>query len=50
MNFVADKFDLKKDILFNEKVTSAAFDYNTKQWNVITNNNYNFRSKFLITV
>ena len=49
MNFVADKFDLKKDILFHEKVTSAAFDHNTKQWNIITNNNYNFRSKFLIT-
>ena len=25
MNFVADKFDLKKDILFKQKVTSAKF-------------------------
>ena len=49
MNFVADKFDLKKNILFHEKVTSATFDHNTKHWNIITNNNYNFRSKFLIT-
>ena len=49
MNFVADKFDLRKDILFHEKVTSAAFEHNTKRWNIVTNNYYNFRSKFLIT-
>ena len=44
MNFVAYN-DLKKDILFHEKVTSAAFDHNTKQWNIITNN-YNFDQNF----
>ena len=49
MNFVADKFDLKKNILFKQKVTSAKFIEDNNNWNVITNANNHFKSKFLIT-
>ena len=49
VNFVAKKFDLKKDILFNNKVINAEFNQNKNQWNLITNNNKKFTSKFLIT-
>ena len=49
MNFVADKFDLKKDILFNNKVTSAQYNEDKICWKITTNNKINFKSKFLIT-
>ncbi len=49
MNFVANKFDLKKDILFQQKVTSACFNNDEKNWNVITNNKNAFKAKFLIS-
>ncbi len=49
MNFVAEKFDLKKDILFNNKVTSANFNQDKIYWEIATNNKMNFRSKYLIT-
>ena len=48
MNFVADKFDLKKDILFKQKVTSSKFNEDENNWNLITNGNNHFKSKFLI--
>ena len=48
VDFVAKKFDLKKDILFNHKVINAEFNQNKNQWNLITNNNKKFTSKFLI--
>lgn len=49
MNFVANKFDLKKDILFQQKVTSATFSSNEKKWKVVTNNKIKFNAKFLIS-
>jgi len=49
MNFVANKFDLKKDILFQQKVTSACFNNDENNWNVITNNKNAFKAKFLIS-
>ena len=48
MNFVADKFDLKKNILFKQKVTSSKFNEDENNWNLITNGNNHFKSKFLI--
>ena len=48
MNFVADKFNLKKDIQFNQKVTSAKFDDSSKSWEVVSNNNIYYKTKFLI--
>ena len=48
INFVADKFDLKKDILFKQKVTSSKFNEDKNNWNLITNGKNHFKSKFLI--
>ena len=48
INFVADKFDLKKNILFNEKVINAEFNDNSNKWNLVTSNENHFQAKFLI--
>ena len=49
INFVAQKFDLKKDILFNQKVTNANFSENENNWSLLTNDGSKFKAKFLIT-
>ena len=49
LNFVADKLDLKRDIRFNTRVTTAAWDEASKRWNVTTANGDRYRSQFLIT-
>ena len=38
LNFVADKFDLKKDITFNSRVTAATYDEGSKRWTIDTEN------------
>ena len=48
INFVADKFDLKKNILFNEKVINAKFNDSSNKWNLATSNENHFQAKFLI--
>jgi cation diffusion facilitator CzcD-associated flavoprotein CzcO len=49
LNFVADKFDLKKDIQFNTRVTSARYDAAANRWRVATESGETFVVKFLIT-
>ncbi len=49
MNFVANKFNLKKDILFQQKVTSATFNSNENEWKVVTDKKIEFKAKFLIS-
>ena len=34
--YIADKFDLKRDIVFNERVTGAEYDATSKTWLVKT--------------
>ena len=36
LNFVADKFDLKRDIQFKTRVTSAHYDEAANRWHVRT--------------
>ena len=36
LNFVADRFDLKRDIQFNSRVTSAQYDEAANRWRVRT--------------
>lgn len=48
INFVANKFNLKKDILFNEKVINAEFNENSSNWSLATNTGKKFQSKFVI--
>ena len=49
LNFVADKFDLKRDINFNTRVTSARYDEAANRWHVTTEGGDRYTTKFLIT-
>src|SRR5277367_238697 len=49
LNVVADKFDLKRDIQFNSRVTSAHYDEAANRWRVRTEYNETFIVKFLVT-
>ena len=49
LNYCADKLDLKRDIQFNTKVTSAAYDEGANRWAVETEAGETFTAKFLIT-
>src|SRR5262249_38796062 len=48
LNFVADKFDLKKDIQFNSHVTSANHDERANLWEVALESGQRMRAKFLV--
>ena len=49
LNFVADRFDLKRDIQFNTRVVEAHYDEAANRWNVRTEAGEEFAAKFLIT-
>jgi cyclohexanone monooxygenase len=48
-DFVADRFDLRKDITFETSVVSASFDQQTNRWTVTTDAGDQFTATFLIT-
>jgi cation diffusion facilitator CzcD-associated flavoprotein CzcO len=48
-NFVADKFDLRRDITFNSRIASAAYDEDANEWEVALDDGRRARSRFLIT-
>jgi cation diffusion facilitator CzcD-associated flavoprotein CzcO len=48
LNFVADKFDLKKDIQFHSHVTSAVYDARANRWEVQLESGQRMRSQFLV--
>ena len=49
LNYVSEKFDLKKDINFNLKVLSAHYNESRNKWLVRTNKGHYFECKYLIT-
>ncbi len=49
LNVVADKFDLKRDIQFNSRVTSAQYDEAANRWRVRTEHGETFIVRFLVT-
>ena len=49
LNFAADKFDLKRDIRFNTRVTSAHYDEAVNRWRVRTDQDETYVVKFLVT-
>jgi cation diffusion facilitator CzcD-associated flavoprotein CzcO len=49
LNVVADKFDLKRDIQFNSRVTSAQYDEAANRWRVRTEHGETFITTFLVT-
>src|SRR5438874_2351476 len=48
LNHVADRFDLKRDIQFETRVTSAAFDEATRRWTIQTDRNDRVSATFCI--
>jgi len=49
LNHVADRFDLKRDIRLNSRVTAAHYDEASNRWLVRTAAGEQFKAKFLIT-
>ena len=49
LNHVAERFDLKRDIRFNTRVSSAHYDEQVNLWNVTTDAGEVFTAQFLIT-
>ena len=49
LNFVADRFDLTRDIRFNSRATSAQYDEIANRWRVRTEQGEIFVVKFLVT-
>jgi cation diffusion facilitator CzcD-associated flavoprotein CzcO len=49
LNLVADKFDLRRDIQFESRVTAAIYDEETRSWSVTLQDGSLFRARFLIT-
>jgi cation diffusion facilitator CzcD-associated flavoprotein CzcO len=48
-NYVADKFDLRRDIQFSSRVTSAIYDDAARSWAVSLEDDSRFTCRFLIT-
>jgi cation diffusion facilitator CzcD-associated flavoprotein CzcO len=49
LNFVADRFDLKRDITFNSRVNHAHYDEAANRWHVSTEQGETYVVKFLVT-
>ena len=49
LNYVADKFDLRRDIQFNSRVRSAVYDERENCWQVELEGGHQARAQFLIT-
>ena len=49
LNHVADKFDLRRDIQFQARVTSAHYQDASRIWTVTLESGVNFTTRFLIT-
>ncbi|HET9817508.1 MAG TPA: NAD(P)/FAD-dependent oxidoreductase [Xanthobacteraceae bacterium] len=49
ISYVADKFDLRRDIQFRSRVSAAVYDEGTRSWTITLEDGSRFRSRFLIT-
>jgi cation diffusion facilitator CzcD-associated flavoprotein CzcO len=49
LNYVADKFDLRRDIQFCSTVAAAHWDEAANQWNVTLESGQQAKSRFLFT-
>jgi cation diffusion facilitator CzcD-associated flavoprotein CzcO len=47
VNYVADKFDLRKDIQFGTRVDSVVFNESDKKWDISTTNGIRARAQFV---
>src|SRR6266581_2151205 len=48
LNYVADKFDLRRDIRLNSRVISAVYDEREQCWQVHTEDDHRARAQFVI--
>ena len=48
LNYVADKFDLRKDIQFNSHVTVLKYDEKANRWDVTLENGQRMRAQFVV--
>ncbi len=48
LNYVADKFDLRRDIQLGSRVTGAVYDEHANRWEVVINGNQRARCQYLI--
>ncbi len=48
INHVADRFDLRRDVVLNARVTKAVYDESTSRWNVTTADGQHWRAQFLM--
>ncbi|MBS4192811.1 NAD(P)/FAD-dependent oxidoreductase [Bacillus sp. FJAT-49705] len=49
LNFVADKLDLRRDIQFNTRITSAHYDEVNNRWKILTEDGVTLTAKYFIT-
>jgi cation diffusion facilitator CzcD-associated flavoprotein CzcO len=49
LQHVADRFDLRRDIQFNTRVTSAVYDEATNRWQISTDDGGRATAQFLVT-
>ncbi|WP_433503026.1 flavin-containing monooxygenase [Pseudonocardia halophobica] len=49
LEFVADRFDLRRDITFDSRVTSLVYDEQAAVWTVTTDSGEQVRSRFVVT-
>ncbi|HTG11532.1 MAG TPA: NAD(P)/FAD-dependent oxidoreductase, partial [Candidatus Eisenbacteria bacterium] len=49
LNYVADKFDLRRDITFHSRVSAAHYREDTGEWDVTVEDSSRYRARFLIT-
>jgi cation diffusion facilitator CzcD-associated flavoprotein CzcO len=49
LNYVADKFDLRRDIQFNSRVTAARYQEDARSWDVFLEDGSHYNTRFLVT-
>ena len=49
LNYVADKFDLRRDIQFKSRVTAAYYRGDPRSWDVILEDGRRYTTRFLVT-
>jgi cation diffusion facilitator CzcD-associated flavoprotein CzcO len=49
LNYVTDKFDLRRDIEFNSRVRAAHYQEQTRSWEVILEDGRRYNTRFLVT-
>jgi cation diffusion facilitator CzcD-associated flavoprotein CzcO len=49
LNYVADKFDLRRDVRFKSRVTAAHYREETRSWDVMLEDGRRYSARFLVT-